>query len=247
MNTIPVFYTEKQMDEIQKFISDNLGGDEGCIAHETESEYVHTDVNIAKGGCVTYCTFGMGARIQNSPLSDMKRIEIFMTARDLEVMSEGSMIISSELCSVSKLPFRENTWLGEGHTVDVSRRFKERFGYHALLFCATQLTAELSGLGTVKLLMAIPIYEEEYNWVVANNSLEYIKQFFSHFGYDSLYVDDKRDLFIPDCEAVESETAELSPELLERFDSFVLQLAREEKELTYDAIGRWLEENLGSN
>lgn len=247
MNTIPVFYTEKQMDEIQKFISDNLGGDEGCIAHEHESEYVHTDVNIAKGECVTYCTFGMGARIQNSPLSDMKRIEIFMAARDLEVMSEDSRIISSELCSVSKLPFRENSWYGEGHTVDVSRRFKERFGYHALLFCDTQLTAQLSNLGTVKLLMAIPIYEEEYDWMVANSSLEFIKQFFSHFGYDNLYVDEKREVFIPDCESAESKAVELSPELLERFDRFVLQLAREGKELTYDEIGRWLEENLGSN
>ena len=39
-------YTPKQMEEIIGFIEENFGEGE-FIAHETESEYVHTDVNIS--------------------------------------------------------------------------------------------------------------------------------------------------------------------------------------------------------
>ena len=56
-------YNPVQLEQIQEFIYDTFGGEEdGLIAHELTSEYVHTDVQIVapEGHSRTFVTFGMG-------------------------------------------------------------------------------------------------------------------------------------------------------------------------------------------
>ena len=63
-------YTPEQMNEIVEFIAQNYEGG-GYIAHETESDYVHTDVYIAEdeeNGMRDFITFGMGATLMDVPI-----------------------------------------------------------------------------------------------------------------------------------------------------------------------------------
>ena len=80
-------YTPKQMEEIIGFIEENFGGGE-FIAHERESEYVHTDVNISDNGEMkNLVTFGMGAGRMNAPVESFERIELVMNAsQDVDIM-----------------------------------------------------------------------------------------------------------------------------------------------------------------
>ena len=73
-------YTPEQMNEIVEFISQKYAGD-GYIAHETNSEYVHTDVNISSDGEMRkFVTFGMGAAKMNSPFEEFTRVELVMSS-----------------------------------------------------------------------------------------------------------------------------------------------------------------------
>ena len=79
-------YTPKQMEEIIGFIEENFGEGE-FIAHERESEYVHTDVNISNDGEMkNFVTFGMGAGRMNAPVEPFERIELIMNAsQDVDI------------------------------------------------------------------------------------------------------------------------------------------------------------------
>ena len=101
-------YTPKQMEEIIGFIEENFGEGE-FIAHETESEYVHTDVNISDDGEMkNLVTFGMGAGRMNAPVEPFERIELVMSAsQDIDII-----VPLGELVRLSKYPFRNDTWLG---------------------------------------------------------------------------------------------------------------------------------------
>ena len=139
-NNTPVFFDEDAMDRVTRFLEEQFGGKPGkeMIAHELESEYVHADIMImtSEDNSRTFATFGMGARELNSPLSQFKRIELIMMAgpRKENESDERCYLICTELQNLCKYPFRTNTWLGPGHTINTSKSFKESFGYDYLLF-----------------------------------------------------------------------------------------------------------------
>lgn len=196
-------YNPIQMEQIQNFIYETFGGeDDGLIAHEITSEYVHTDTQIIapEGDNRVFVTFGMGAREMNAPypVLGLRRAEFLMCAsKDLDIYSEEAMTIVNELVSLSKFPFRKNTWLHHGHTIEASDAFREAFGFDAFTFICVDF-AEIDGIGEVDFLLVIPIYKEEREWIMETDAFEGHLLMEEVFGDQLYYADSRRNAFIPD-------------------------------------------------
>ena len=190
-------YTPEQMEEIIGFIEENFGEGE-FIAHETESEYVHTDVNISDDGEMkNLVTFGMGAGRMNAPVESFERIELVMNAsQDVDII-----VPLGEIVRLSKYPFRNDTWLGMGHTLSFTDRFKNAFGYEYVLLAPSSLVFSprdtTNGVKNVIFLTVVPIYKDEREWIVENNSFVYLDLLYNKFGDDMFKVDVKREHYIP--------------------------------------------------
>ena len=195
-------YTPEQMNEIVEFISQKYAGD-GYIAHETNSEYVHTDVNIsADGEMRKFVTFGMGAAKMNSPFEEFTRVELVMSSSlDTDITSRTGRDLLSGLIDLSKYPFRNDTWFGWGHTVDVSKSFADAFGYEFVLLAPTSLVFSpndtTNDVKNVMFLEIIPIYADEREWIVGNDSFVYMDLLYNKFGDDIFKVDIEREHYIP--------------------------------------------------
>lgn len=253
MNKTPIMYTDKQFEELETYIEENFGSHYDYIAHELTSEYVHTDTFAlkSKDGDKIFVTCGMGAREMNTPFG-LKRCELVMHARSrLPVTSETAMILAGELTKISKFPFREETWLGTGHTMDVSKKFKETFGYDYVAFMKLPHSASITGIKEdVDFLLAIPIYEEEREWCVENHTLAFLEKLNKKFEGKELYADCKRELFIPE-PLDEDEMYDYNVMTVLGIDKPTLQklcdyLDEQEQngvQITYDMIGKWVFEN----
>lgn len=201
MKKTPYLYNPIQSEEIQQFISGNFGEGGGYIAHEIKSEYVHTDTMFieSKDKDRTFVTFGMGARKMNTP-NYAKRCELVMCAtKNISTESKESFIISGELVRISKFPFREDTWLGTGHTMDASEQFHEAFGYDFFAFKKLSLSASLTGIDEdIDFLLLVPIYEEEREWCVNNHTLAFLDQLNEKYDGAEFNADFKREVFLPE-------------------------------------------------
>ena len=253
MNKTPITYTDKQFEELEKHLEENFGSHYDYIVHEIESEYVHTDTFALKtnDGDKIFVTCGMGARAMETPYG-CRRCELVMHARNrLPVTSETAMILAGELTKISKFPFREETWLGTGHTMDVSKKFKETFGYDYVAFMKLPHSASLTGIKEdVDFLLAIPIYEEEREWCVENHTLAFLEKLNEKFEGKELHADFKRELFIPG-PLDEDEMYDYNVMTVLGIDKPTLQklcdyLDEQDQngiEVTYDMIGKWVFEN----
>lgn len=189
-------YNPKQIAEIKNYIAINFGGSESdYIAHEIKSEYVHTDVAIIDNmdDLKVLATFGMGARAMNSPIDNLNNIELVgFASQDLDVQGEETLLLTEELVRLSKYPFSDNTWFGEGHTINVSDTYKETFGYDYFLFVYSGFTVDISGIGNIPYLTLIPIYDNEYDWIVKNNFAIFLENLFMLFGANAFMLDKQR-------------------------------------------------------
>ena len=199
-------YNPVQLEQIQEFIYDTFGGEEdGLIAHELTSEYVHTDVQIVapEGDNRVFVTFGMGAREMNAPHPDLAHVELIMCAsKDLDIYSGEAMTIINELVSLSKFPFRENTWLHQGHTTPASDAFREAFGFDAFAFISVDCT-KIDGIGEVNFLLTIPIHKEEREWIMETDAFEGHLILEEVFGNQLYFADSGRNAFIPDEQTIQ--------------------------------------------
>ena len=194
-NDVSLYAPEQQM-ELETFLSVNLGvAEEDYVVHEIESAYIHTDVMIVNNtddGKV-FASMGMGARTINTPKDEFKNIELMAFASaDLDPTSERAMIIATEMNAISKFPFRENTWFGPGHTINVSEEFRQAFGYEYFLFVYSGFTAEISGIGEVSYLVLIPLYANERDSIVKTGDVAFLDKLLSNCGTDMLSLDKPR-------------------------------------------------------
>ena len=195
-------YSPAQMEKITKFIEKNFGGgNEGWVCHELTSEGIHVDVLLCANEDNQYLvTFGMGSMemCNLAVLQDekLKRLEVlFNVSRDYKMTNEEKLLLANELMQIAKYPSRENTFFGPGHTINASKKFKEKFGYDYFLFFVPIEKLKLGKLGNVHFIPLIPIYEKEREWMVKNNSLEWL---YANEDLDNaIFVDKKREIFIP--------------------------------------------------
>ena len=198
-------YTDKQMKKVMDFIEKKFGSGkknkEGLISHEITSEYIHTDVVVTGNNEYQhFVSCGMGAREMCNwavmGQEELKRIEVMLAVSpDYELDYEEKGFLCSELTRVTKFPFRENTFFGPGHTINASKRFKEKYGYDYFLFFLPIEQVKVGGIGTIYFLPLIPIYEEERDWMVENNSFQWLYAM-QDIG-EAVYINKKRKVFIP--------------------------------------------------
>mgnify|MGYP002513807582 CR=1 FL=1 len=253
MNKTPIMYNDKQFEELETYIEENFGSHYDYIVHETTSEYVNTDTFVVKSkdGNKIFVTCGMGARAMETPYG-CRRCELVMHARNrLPVTSETAMILAGELTKISKFPFREETWFGTGHTMDVSKKFKEAFGYDYIAFMKLPHSASITGVKEdVDFLLAVPIYDEEREWCVENHTLAFLEKLNEKFEGKELYADFKRELFIPG-PLDEDEMYDynvmtvlgIDKPTLRKLCDYLDEQEQNGTEVTYDMIGKWVFEN----
>ena len=250
MNTTPILYTEEQEKEIQTFILLNFG-ESAFTSHELESEYVHTDTALIapEGQSRTFVTFGMGARPMNSP-TDVRRIELAISASPaIDPTSTEAFWLAGEITHLSKFPFREDTWLEAGHTINASEDFKKHFGYDYFAFWDLELSFQPTDIeDDVHFLALVPLYEEEREWIVKNNSIAFMYHLYDVYGDKMFCADLPREVCIPDWDEEEQ-----SAQLLMRFlglneETLAALLERMEEaekngeEITYEQLGMWVQE-----
>ena len=243
----PVMYTQAQMEQIQKFIHETFGGDENSvIAHEITSEYVHTDTAVIAddGKERVFVTFGMGAREMNAPHPELAHTELVLSASaSFDPQSKEAMTLIAELVALSKFPFREDTWLGHGHTINASDAFQETFGFEALTFCHTGEFAQVEGIGKVGFLAVVPIYAEEREWFMQTNSAECIDDLYDYLGEEMFLADTRRDPGLPVEWILMEELKALDRQKQEQFREFLEAATEQGEEITYEMIEVWMREN----
>lgn len=191
MNT-PIYYSAEQMETMQERIMEGFGcRGEAVIGHEIESEYVHSDVLAFRNedGESCFVTFGMSARKMNSPLEDLERVELMMYASDVEIHSSQAAVVMGALQGLTKVPFRDNTFFGPGHTVCASERFRETFGFDAFVLLPV---SELEMDGEVMVLLAVPIYQAEREKMMEEGSFAVVRRMAEAFGVEMMRVDSGR-------------------------------------------------------
>ena len=186
MKELLATYAPEQLTEIQTYIATNFGSNQtDYIAHELESKYVHTDVLIVDNqtDLKVYASIGMGARKMNSPIDSLQNIEIMgFASKKLDISSDNSLMIASEITRLTKFPFSENTWFGPGHTVNASEEFKKAFGYDYFLFTYSGFSLEVSDIGNINYLTLIPLYENERNYIVENGETVFLQKLLAKYG-----------------------------------------------------------------
>ena len=205
-------YTDTQMQQVMDFIDKEFGNtqrkEEAWIVHELTSKYLHTDVVVTGNDDYQhFVTCGMGARNMDCAPIEFQRIlgrqeYYFLVSPDCELSLEDKGLLCNELSSITKYPFRNNTFLGPGHTINASKKFKERFGYDFFVFFAPVKELDVEGLGNVHFIPLIPIYEEEREWMGENNSFDWILALPNLD--DAMCIDNQREVFIPNEQETES-------------------------------------------
>lgn len=250
MDKFPVVYTDTQREEIEQFIRRNFGESE-FTSHELESAYVHTDTALIapEGQNRTFVTFGMGARKMNSP-TDVSRIELVISASPaVDVTDKDGFLLAGEVTAISKYPFRENTWLQAGHTINASEDFKERFGYDFFAFWDLGLSFRPTGMNEeVHFIAPVPIYEEEREWIVNNDTFAFMRHLHDVYGDAMFCADQPREVCIPDWDEEEQEIQTMMRLLGLDEEEMTLLLERmaeadeRDEEVTYEQLDAWIQE-----
>lgn len=252
MNTQVIFYPEEEREELCEFIEKKFGPDCRFISHELDSEYVHTDVQLltSENGNREFVTSGMGARPMNSP-TDFERTELVMSSSTVpDTTASESYLICNELRNLSKFPFRNDTWFGPGHTINVSEAFEERFGYPYVAFYDSGVYAEMESVGEIGFLRAVPIYEDEYDWIVENDTEVFLHLLHEKLGDAMFCVDCEREHVVPEHALDEDDkfllnlmrTFHTDWETVQELAAYLEDVSERGEEITRELVEAWLEQ-----
>lgn len=185
----PEMYTEKEMEAVDKFISQCFG-ESPTVFHEIVSPDIHVDIYMIPPdkdrSCYTLVTMGMGAHKMKVPeeLKEYKleRAELLITLpSDWKVPDEDEKWYwpIRLLKSAARLPISCDTWLGWGHTVDNVDSYAENTG-----FCGALLIDPMVGSGNccilpneeeVNFYQLLPLYRGEMEYKIKNGAEELLK------------------------------------------------------------------------
>ena len=250
MAVVPTMYDRVQIEEMELLIEQEFG--ELCegVFHEKVSEYVHVDTSVAndeEAYAKWFVTCGMGARTMESPFGDVRCELAAKVSDEVEPMSERSAMLASELARIARFPFREHTWIGSGHTMNTHQEFRETFGYEYVAFADTGIEMPLSSLDeAVTVLKLVPLYEEEREWCVQNNTYAFLAALYEAYGEAMFFVDKRRDMFIPEMDEEEIERYNLmwalglDGESFDRLCNFLVEKEEENIEVTREMVDEWL-------
>ena len=253
MSKTPIIYTNEQFEQLEDFVEQNFGSHYDYLVHEIKSDYVHTDVFVVKekSGSKFYITCGMGAREMESP-NNFTRSEVTLGAsKNFVITSNKGCVLANELIRTSKFPFRNNTWLGNGHTLDASDEFKKAFGYDYFAFLKLPMSVNISDIDEpINFLTLVPIYESEREWCVNNHTIAFLEQLHGKYGNKIFEADFKRPELVP-CDLGDEEKDEynimtalnINKETLQKLFDYMKTEEEKGNELSFDMIIEWVEKN----
>ena len=206
---------------------------------------MHTDVALCgdENGVRVYATFGMCARAMTAPTTEWERIELVMVTTP-NATTEQQMTVAAELQHLSKFPFREKTWFGNGHTINVSKEFHERFGFDAVVFVETPHVCDVPEIGDVRYLLCIPVYQSELDWMMEHSSLFYVDTFSKHCTENFAAADIRRAEYLPNEQEEEAALAEqlgISVALLQELAEYLTELEERGVEVNYPIVRDWID------
>ena len=252
MNTLPLMYSVEEMEDLQAFIEEHFGESQDLLLHEIQSEYVHTDTAVVRTPAdeTAFVTFGISARPMTAPLQTLSRCELVAYASpSFNAKSNDGRVIGGELTRLGRFPFANDTWFGEGHTIDASDLFRDTFGYDAFLFLNTHESYIADVNSCVRFLALLPIYAEERQYIMENGSSGFLAALLARDGDSAMHADVRRDPVSAE-EAEEAEVTLTPQELcgiddagLGDFLAFLKEAEEEGFSLTEDDIARWIEEH----
>ncbi len=191
------YYSGKQRKELERFINDRWGGNLITASRDLYPLYCYMQVKIIENqenSTWYFITEGMGAREMNTLFPEYNRIELLMSSTPRmqnapkDKLQQKLLTVVDELWLLKNYPFSTHSWIVPGQTLKVSEEFKKTFGFDYFLFLECNQTLELSKIGKVRFLRAVPIYEDECNWITNHGSKRFIE------AYSNLF-DDKNDMF----------------------------------------------------
>ena len=249
MNNTPVTYSPEEMEKLQNYITTTFGTPGDFLAHEITSEYVHTDVQICHDQNIRHLvTFGMSARAMQAPLPDYQRTELVMSVSDsFDLMSREGAVLLGELTGLTKFPFRKDTWLGHEHTVPASKKFREAFGYDSWLFLEfLENPFAMENGSAVHFLQAIPIYNDEREWIMENDGNLFFHTVYDAFGDAAVLVDSRREVHIPGEDAAEQALLSvlgIEHDALQKLRAYLEEMEHKGCSVDYETIASWLAEH----
>lgn len=177
---LPEFYSEDELDTLEQHISEHFGAIQQVIC-ETVSSDIHVDLAVIEPteerDYYTICTMGMGAHRMNVPYEmrghGLDRAELFMTLPKnwkLDREDEKEMWPLRWLKTLARLPIKDNTWLGFGHTIPNGKPFADTTELSGAILTGAVGFGEEAGECTlpdgdcVTFYRVIPLYDDEMKY-----------------------------------------------------------------------------------
>ena len=173
------------MKAVEEYIHKYFGRVEN-VFHETKSTGIHVDVCVIppseENHCYTLATMGMGARKMNVP---KELVEYRLERAELAISLPSDWKLDKEslndmrwywpiklLLSTARMPIRDKTWLGCGHTVrnDKGAAYANNTKLSGCIlidpptFGGDRVIGYLPGGDPVNFYQIIPLYEKELDY-----------------------------------------------------------------------------------
>lgn len=182
----PEMYDEEELEVLEAHIEKYFGHSE-TVFHEISSPDIHVDIFIIEPtpekNYYTLVTSGMGAHRMNVPSEleeyKLERAEVLVCLPpdwNINGSAEEDYWPIRWLKMLARLPIREDSWLGWGHTVPNGEPFAENTQLSGVLLVNPEDVEEgasvcqLPSGDEVNFYQMIPLYEEEMNFKIANNA-----------------------------------------------------------------------------
>ncbi len=186
------------VEEIDNHLEDFFSSDEILVLHEIESEIIHSDIYIIKPNdkigrdYYILLTCGLSALPMSVPDKDENEefIELVMLLPKTWILEykkfedENNYWPIRLLKELSKLPHKHKTWLGYGHTYgdpsedaySVNNKFVGAIITESITLPEEFLTISFKGK-TIQLYSVIPLYKEELDYKMKNNTKTLMERF----------------------------------------------------------------------
>lgn len=179
-------YDDEEIEALEEHIKEYFG-DFPTVFHEIVSTDIHCDICIVppseERNYYTLITMGMGAHIMNIPsdlaIEDHGRAELLICLPPDWKVGENSeewFWPISLLKNLARLPINCDTWLGWGHSVDNQQAFADTTALEGSLLVYPEgvddgaETCVLPNGDTVNFFEIIPLYREEMNFKIDNDT-----------------------------------------------------------------------------
>lgn len=185
-NYRPELYAPEEMDAVEDHISSHFG-DYPNVFHELVSPDIHVDICLIEPtperDYYTLVTCGMGAHSmgipEDAPKEELSRAELLICLPpDWEIQNDDEKWYWPIRClkMLARLPGRENTWLGFGHTVSYGKVLEEHTPFSGIILLDPQdaedgaAFCQLPNGERVNFYQVIPLFSEELTYKLEHNA-----------------------------------------------------------------------------